>query len=308
MTITAFPNGVSSFGVPVLGGGSIVTTGSIFFVDSATGSDTNAGTDPSSPLATIDAAVGKCTANKGDHIVVMPGHAESISAAGGLTLDVAGVTIVGLGKGNNRPTITLDTANTADIDVTTADVRIENVIFSANFADIVECFDLSAAGFTLVNCAFRETAVNMNFVDIIKTTTTDNECDRLTIINCEVIGVDVANDALIEVNGDLDSLTFVGNYVRLGTADGEAVIMCATGKDLTNIVALDNVIYRLNTTGDIFIQSDTTANSGIVGRNLVAHADTLGEIPIDCDGAYLFENYASGVTSASGYLLPAADS
>ena len=62
-------------------------TGNIFFVDSVTGSDTNSGNGVENALATIDAAVGKCTANKGDFIVVMPKHAESLAADSGVDLD-----------------------------------------------------------------------------------------------------------------------------------------------------------------------------------------------------------------------------
>ena len=46
MGLTNFPNGVSSFGVPILGGGTIFTTGSIFFVDSTTTAGINNGKSP----------------------------------------------------------------------------------------------------------------------------------------------------------------------------------------------------------------------------------------------------------------------
>ena len=39
MGLTNFTNGISSFGVPVLGGSAEVSSGSIFFVLSGTGSD-----------------------------------------------------------------------------------------------------------------------------------------------------------------------------------------------------------------------------------------------------------------------------
>ena len=78
MVVTAFPNGISSRGMPVLGGGSLelFSTGSVFFVDSVTGSDTQDGLDPSSALATIDAAINKCTADKGDLVIVMPNQSS----------------------------------------------------------------------------------------------------------------------------------------------------------------------------------------------------------------------------------------
>ena len=83
--------------------------GSQFFVDSgATGaSDSNDGLSWESALATLDAAIAKCTANSGDVIWVAPGHAESYTTTGTkLTVDVAGVTIIGLGTGASRPTFT----------------------------------------------------------------------------------------------------------------------------------------------------------------------------------------------------------
>src|SRR3990167_10072931 len=105
MPLTKFPRGISSFGMPVLGGGSIpATTGTYYFVDSATGNNTNSGKDPNEAVASIDTAIGLCTASKGDIIIVMPGHAETTT--GEITADVIGITILGLGFGRSRPTIT----------------------------------------------------------------------------------------------------------------------------------------------------------------------------------------------------------
>ncbi|MCR4340841.1 MAG: hypothetical protein NUW01_13255, partial [Gemmatimonadaceae bacterium] len=109
MAGTNFPNGISSYGVPVLGagGGIPAIKGDVYHVDSGNtnADDDNAGTNPSHPLATIDAAVGKCTANNGDLILVAEGHSETLTAA--ITADIAGITIWGLGWGNNRPALTV---------------------------------------------------------------------------------------------------------------------------------------------------------------------------------------------------------
>ena len=100
MGLTKFPNGISSMGMPVIGG-AYSTTGSVFFVDSNTGSNGNSGADKDHPFADIDYAIGRCTASKGDIIFVMPGHSET--AATQITCDVAGVSIIGLGRGGNNP-------------------------------------------------------------------------------------------------------------------------------------------------------------------------------------------------------------
>jgi hypothetical protein len=311
---TNYPTGLLSRGIPVEGfagvGSPLLTMGNVYHVDSGatTADDDNAGTNPKQPLATLDGAIGKCTANNGDVILVHPGHAETFSAAAAVTFDIAGVTVIGMGVGNSRPTFTLDTAATVDMDVTAADVQIHNCIFSMNYADITQVFDLSAAGFTINQCRFVDAATNMNFVDLVVGTTTDNECDRFTFTNNVVISPDTGNNGILDIGGDIDAVVFNDNDISLGVANSEAVISVATGKDVTNCRILRNYIYRLNTAGDLLIDSDTTDNSGIIAHNRIGHADTSGEVLIDADGVRQFDNLGTATDTASGYVLPAIDS
>ena len=311
---TNFPSGVRSRGVPVEGlggiGSPLLTTGKVFHVDSgATAADNdNAATNPAQPAATLDGAIGKCTASNGDVILIAPGHTETLSAAAAITCDVAGVTIIGMGVGGQRPTFTLDTATSVDINVTAADVQLHNCIFSMHYADIAGVFDLSAAGFVLNKCRFVDTAGSMNFVELIVCTTTNNECDRLEFTNNYVDSPDTGNDCIVQIGGDLDGLVFSNNYIQLGVADGESVIQVATGKDLTSCQIVGNYIYRLNTAGDLIVDSDTTANTGIIAHNRIGHADTGSEVLIDADGVRQFDNLGTATNTASGYILPAIDS
>ena len=102
MPISNYPNGfsqgVSILGMPVLNS----YAGSVFWVNSSGGSDGNKGTRER-PFGTLDYAIGKCTANKGDIILVAPNHAETITGASGITFDVAGITVVGMGNYNQPP-------------------------------------------------------------------------------------------------------------------------------------------------------------------------------------------------------------
>lgn len=45
-----------------------VGNGDVYYVDSGSGSDSASGKSPERALATLDAAIGKCTANQGDKI------------------------------------------------------------------------------------------------------------------------------------------------------------------------------------------------------------------------------------------------
>jgi len=126
-----------------------VTTGEIFWVDSGSGTGgdgTGFGKNPDAPFKTIDYAIGNCTANNGDIIYVMPGHAETITSAGAITCDVAGVSIIGIGEGADRPTITFtSTDNSATFLLTAASVKIKNIVGVCGDDGLTSAFVVSAA-------------------------------------------------------------------------------------------------------------------------------------------------------------------
>lgn len=111
-------------------------------------SDSNKGTFHS-PFATIDFAIGQCSANNNNVIIVREGYTETISAASGITCDVVGIYIVGTGQGANRPTITFDTATTASIVISAANTTIKNIIGLTGFDALTNPFDVQAADCTL---------------------------------------------------------------------------------------------------------------------------------------------------------------
>lgn len=81
MGLTNFPNGISSFGVPVLGGiGGLPFTGNWWFVDPVNGLDGNAGNNTNLPLQTLYQALNKATANNNDVIVLIGNGATSGTA------------------------------------------------------------------------------------------------------------------------------------------------------------------------------------------------------------------------------------
>src|SRR5262245_36203962 len=118
--------------------------GDVYYISStsANKSDTAAaGQTPDQPFATLAFAVAnKGTANQGDVFILLPGHQETISSNTALTFAVAGITVLGLGTGNKRPTITIDTANTATLNVAADNIVIDNVVFTANFLSIAAAF------------------------------------------------------------------------------------------------------------------------------------------------------------------------
>lgn len=314
---TGFSRGVIIRGVPI----TQTQPGKVFWVYNGTaidvgqrgGSDGNRGTFDA-PFATLDYAIGQCTANRGDIIFVKPGHAETISSASAVTADVAGVAIVGLGSGTLRPTFTLDTATTTTINVTAANVSFKNMRFLANFADIVSVFTTTTAKeFTLEDCFIGAVATNMNFLNVIDTNATTNDTDGLYVSGCRWTEPDTATLGFIKMDGTNDRVTFVENDLTLGVKNNTASFMAiATGKIVTGLKCGNNRLYRLNTdtaTGALLITTDGSTNSGMIYDNFAQHADTAGELLVTASSGFgFFDNKASGVAGASGYLLPAADS
>lgn len=260
--------------------------GNVWFVDSTHASASDAdgfGQSPDAPFATIDYAVGKCTASNGDTIYVMPYHAETISAAGGLDLDVAGINIVGLGTGASQPTVTLGTADTADVDIDAAGVTVENIHFVANFADIVAAIDVNADDFTMRNCRLTG-STNLNALIWVQDAAAGGS-DRITIENCYCQDRDAANTHFINFAGTGDGHRIVGNvlHVDCGTmAIGGAGV-------ITNCYIADNIINNAANTVDSCINLAATATGSVV-RNLCAGAAVQAN-GVTATACLIAENY-----------------
>ena len=70
MTYTNFPNGLTSFGIPVFGGSLPPFTGNYFFCDYLNGDDGNTGT-PDRPLKTLATAYGKTVSGNNDVVFIV---------------------------------------------------------------------------------------------------------------------------------------------------------------------------------------------------------------------------------------------
>jgi hypothetical protein len=146
MPMSGYPGLLAGFGPPFLNVSPQVTTGKIFFVSSVTGLANNVGDDPLRPLATLAQALAKCRANKGDYVILMPKHAETITSAGGTTVSTAGVTVIGQGVGANRPTITFSTSAGASLLISANDFKMYNVIGVSGINLLTGPIDIEASG------------------------------------------------------------------------------------------------------------------------------------------------------------------
>jgi len=314
MSFTPFPKGITSMGVPVLGGGATIplTTGTYFFVHH-NGSNAYDGKDSDHPFADFDYAIGQCTAGKSDVILGMPGHAETISSAGAITADIADITIQGLGDGLSRPTITYDTGATTIINVTGANTKFRNLIFSANYADITMAIDVDAVGFQIEYCQFRDTATDMDFVSCIGTDDTANAADDLVVVGNEYMSVDVGNLAFVSILGNITGLRIQGNITQSASITDAAHFLIMGSFVCLKSIITDNIciVTGANTTqsAGLFATSSSTTSTGVMARNYCGSLDNDTPLFDDDDNDFMhFENLYTGVIAKQGYLVPAADS
>lgn len=157
-------------GLPVIQDHSVFT-GNVFYVMTG-GTDTAGfGKHPDRPFATVDFAIGQCTANQGDVIFVMPGYTETVTNSARWTVDVAGISIIGLGIEATKPVITLATDTSADILVSAANILIRNFRFLTTIDALVNFIDKNGANLVLEDCDFvgDSSAQAIGFINLATT-------------------------------------------------------------------------------------------------------------------------------------------
>lgn len=298
--------------------------GNQYFVDSgATGaSDNNDGLSWGSALATLDAAIAKCTANNGDIIWVAPGHSESYTTTGTkLTVDVAGVTIIGLGTGASRPTFTFGHTG-ATFAISAASAYLQNLLLVTN-VDLVTTFcTISAADCTLVDIETRDTT-DKEVVDAFITTAA---ADRLKVYRHIHNGyVDGNANARVWKLVGVDNALF--ERCIFNTKVTTAVINFA-GTACTNVIVRDSSFLVTSTTnysktvvdtitgstwevtncfdigaGKLFGGGSGAALAGVDVTAVAADVTTLKNVLYDTTG---IASWAAGAAPANGVSLAEA--
>jgi len=241
-----FANGVALRDMAVLA----THSGKVFWVSSTAGGDGNEGSFDR-PLATIDAAIGKCSASRGDIIMVKAGHAETLTAASAITCDIAGVSIIGCGNGADRPELTFGTSTGASVVISAANVTIQNIIGVAGVNALTNPFHVQAADCTL-DIEWRDDASNVEAARVVLTTaaadrfrcrlryygqTGGSACvNAVRLVGCNEgwLNIDFygkASTAIVEfLTTACTGIRVVGNFYNSGTTDGSKnVVDTVTG-------------------------------------------------------------------------------
>lgn len=280
MPLTNYPQGVASFGIPQLGPNPLLInpSGAVLFVSSATGlnnrgrvtfpgsnasSVTGGSTqgpigDPTKPLATLAYALTFTLAGRGDIIIVMAGHTETLAAD--VTCSTASTTIYGCGQIDERPLFT-----TAGFHLILSGVgcTIANLRFNAAaVATTTGVVRLTGAGSQAFNC--KVILANLTSVGFLL------GAARATLDTCEVSAT--TTGALTGVLFGVFDECVVTNCNIHGIFNG-APITCVAN---TNMVIRDSILRQLAAAVDPVITGIVTTTSGMIANNFFqsVHAAT----------------------------------
>lgn len=260
--------------------------------------------------STIASALTQCVASRGDVIYVAPWYTETLTSATSLGISKAWVSIIGLGTGSLRPTITFGTAATTTIAVSADNVTLKNILFVANFADITSAFTLTtAAEFEVSNCEFRDTSSILNFVAIITTTVSvDSNGLKFNGNRLALLGTTAATTP-IKVANTLNRIMINDNYVTKAVLNNTSCLLAHGALVVTNLEMNNNKVFSANTdsaTGAFLITTSSTTNTGMVCNNYVQGLDVAGALLVTAGSKYgMFNNLYDWDADASGFVLPA---
>jgi hypothetical protein len=289
--------------LPGLGRGELNTdpaANDSWFVDS--NGNAGSGRSANAPVATIDEAINLASAY--DTIFVLPGHAETLADATSLVPDVANVSIIGLGRGAARPTLTLS-ATGSNIPISAAGVSIENILITTTGTiNVTAAITVTGVDCVLKGIEIRESAATSQVVDgIVAGATSDRlHVDGLVFrghasgdADASAVSITGAVDGVIVENSNLDGL-----FVAAGVENVTGVC--------TNAVIRNNIIRNRHATTDACITMVATS-TGYIANNLLrtatndANGFNLAVVGADMQW---YENYVVNLDGETGGLVGTA--
>lgn len=244
-------------------------------------------------FSTIDSAIGACVANRGDVILVAPGHTEDVTN-GSIAMDVAGVSIIGLGYGSMKPVLTY-TATNSKINVTAANCTLQNFRLTAGIADIVTAVlhATAAQNTRYIDIEFYATAA-FNFINCY-TLGAANISDGCLWQNNYLRTADTGQLALCVTAAAHNDLKFYNNYVVHAAA--AAGLLTAGAADLLGLDVKGNFVQTAQSDGSVgvLVITTSTASSGRIVDNDMKTADAAANVAIPiASKVYAARNYIAG--------------
>ena len=260
--------------------------GDIWFVGSTTVApkavdSTGHGRDPDEPFATLVYA--ETQAGTDDTIFVLEGHTETIGTTGAaaLTLDIAGLKIIGLGGPTRKPQILIDAYTDTYVSITGADTVLENLCFVAGHSNIASAIIVAADGVEIRACDFIQNAADENFLECINDSTA-NTCDRLLVEDCFFCQYDTSGTSAVLFDAAQDRCivrnnVFMGDWTKCIDGTGVPTYVTVTGNLITNAATDDNASINIHATATGIVAYNAGGNEN-AAKNVNVTASACAKV------------------------------
>lgn len=272
--------------------------GNDYYVDSVNGSASYNGGGWSNAKATLAQAMALCVS--GDRIHLAPGHAESISGAAGIAFSASGITVIGYGHGNTRPTFTW-AATGATFTVTGTDNVFINILTKVSVDEVVSMFAVSGARNKFVAVDFAETtsAQAIQWAIITGTEFEMSHCRHVQATAAAAAQKWIGHTAATNLH--IHNNTF---YLALNDAAAGGVIVAVTTQSTNILLERNNVKMTGYSANLLSAFLSTSGTTGMVCYNNIA-ADVAAVTTVnDSPGCRSFQNFCAITVDKSGILDP----
>lgn len=314
MPLTNFPGGVSSYGIPLTGQGSVydMPCDDVWFVCNATGTQNSGGpigTSRNNPFQSLADALAR--ADQDDVIFVLPEHAENITASntfsgtsstgpntGAQTIPV-NCRIIGEGTGTQRPVFTF-TAAGSTLALANAGSTIENCILQGpqtGTTTVTTMVTVTAAGCAVKSCrvqlASSSTALVTTGISLSSAANdfvaSDNFVDAITgTPSAWIATTGTAASARVQI---------LRNTARIPMASASTPVIDFTSGSVTpptNWVIADNCLSNLTAASTVVIKGVASATGHIVFNYLETVGGTAAAVAITTPGnMVMFQNFVA---------------
>lgn len=282
-------------------------SGTLWYVHNGDGTDeaysangSERGLSPGKPFATLAYAIADpaVVASRNTHIILLPGHTETITTAAGVNLNKIGVSIEGEGYGRNRPMIDFTTDAAASFDINSASCSVRNCVFRNSIDSQTAMINVKASDFTMENC---EVQLADGSTQAILGVLTTAAADRMMIRKCNFHGLTTAGvTTAIRVVGTTDA-QILDNIIRgafTTTIGGIEVLTTAA----VGLMIGGNVIQNLTASSAKCIMDTVTGSTGQIWNNRMQVL--TGTAPIGgATFSWVGGNYYAATIATAGTLI-----
>lgn len=297
--VNRFPNPAAFPGYIVCPNG-----GQVFYVNSLGIQDETTADIASNLYPSITAAMAAVRANRGDTIIALPGHTEN-TATTSMTFK-AGVRIVGVGNGDERPTINWNVAGST-WSIATANFSIENCVLnlaSATSTTVTKAITIAGASASFERCRITLGASASQLVTTGIELTTG--ADKFRFVANDVFSTaNAANVDVIKMTNAIDRARFEDNVISCGMSTTTSSVITMTTAP-TNIYIGFNSLNNSIASSTKSLVGISSATGFVEYNNVYIMAATGAGAAIGTPGALQFnQNFGTaGTTNTTGILTP----